>query len=234
MRAPAYPYFIYGDDCHELWIVDYFRTIPFVQGLASELQFSGSDASDRTSVFDARLAELLGQTPGVELAFQENREVADLPNVKFYFNGGAEHREIDIPLRFGKVLIAVQTWAREVDLRIAAGDYRAMKRRRNLAKSKLKSTDQHYTDYLLGHREGRQHMVERGFQYVLPVLCGLYTEPVASLKPKYWLRHPSMFSLDEVEKAIPRILTPDELVNFLTTATEQELSAICERNGWKL
>ena len=38
----------------------------------------------------------------------------------------------------------------------------------------------------------------------------------------------------EVEKAIARVLTPPELVGFLRTTTEEELSRICDTNGWRL
>jgi hypothetical protein len=46
---------------------------------------------------------------GVEEAFCEHREQPGLPNAKFYFDDGAQDREIDVPLRFGEVLLAVQT-----------------------------------------------------------------------------------------------------------------------------
>jgi hypothetical protein len=55
------------------------------------------------------LAEMLCQVPGVEEAFCEHREQPGLPNAKFYFDDGAQDREIDVPLRFGEVLLAVQT-----------------------------------------------------------------------------------------------------------------------------
>jgi hypothetical protein len=248
VRVHVYPYMIHGQDSHDLWVVDYLRTVPFIQGLIGKLRFSSSktttgsrqsDAYERTSVFDARLAEVVGEVPGVAFAFLENREDASLPNAKFYFDEGAADREIDLPLRVGEVLIAVQTWAREVDLRMFTADYNAMRRRWQLVKDKLQSTDKLYTDYLLGHPEGRQHMERGGLRYVLPVLCGPYAEPAVSLRPKDWLRPPVAVSSAEVgrlemEKAVPRVLTSPELVDFLSTATEHELSAICERSGWKL
>ncbi len=242
-RTIGYPYMIHGEADHDLWIVDYLNTLPFFQGLASQLQFSQSkdttksgtsDAFARTSVFDAGLAEAAGRVPGIEFAFVRDREEPGLPNAKFYFDGGGANREVDVPLRLGRVLIAVQTWAREVDPRISEGEPRAMKRRWDKAKEKLGSTDRYYTDYLLSHPDGRRRMEDENPRYVLPVLCGPFTEPVASLEPEFWLRHPSARSSDEVEKAVPRILTPEELLGFLGTATEQELREICERHGWKL
>lgn len=249
VRAPAYPYMIHGHGGHELWIVDYFRTIPFLQGLVGELRFSGSkktttgsgqsDAYERTSAFDARLAEVLAEVPGVAFAFLDRREHANLPNAQFYFDGGAEPREIDVPVRVGEVLIAVQTWAREVDLRILSGNHRAMERRWKLVKKKLRSTDKLYTNYLLDHPEGRRYMEEEGLQYVLPVLCGPYAEPNVTLKPRDWLRPPRAVTSAEVDrsevgKAIARVLTPPELTGFLGTATEGELIRICDANGWGL
>lgn len=248
VRAPAYPYVIHGHGGHELWIVDYFRTIPFLQGLVGKLRFSGNnkttglgqrDAYERTSIFDARLAEVLREVPGVAFAFLDKRQAANLPNAEFHFSGGAEHREIDVPMRIGEVLIAVQTWARDVDLRILAGDHGAMERRWKLVKKKLRSTDELYTDYLLDRPEGRRHMEAEGLRYVLPVLCGPYAEPVASLKAKDWLRPPwavtsAEVDRSEVEKATARVLTPPELVGFLSTATEEELIRICDTNGWRL
>lgn len=243
VRSLAYPYMIHGESYHDLWIVDYFMTPVFFHGLLNELEFSksksttglpDSDAFTRTSIFDAHLADVLGDLPWVEEVFPENKVQPDLPNVKFYFNRGAEHREIDVPLRLGEVLVAVQTWAPEVDLRIDTGDEKVMKRRWQKAKDKLRQTDCLYTDYLLRHPEGRQHMEKEGLRYVLPVVCGPNTEPAVSFKSKYWLRCPSVESPEMVTKAIPRILTPPELQAFLATTTEQELREICDRNGWRL
>lgn len=242
-RVPAYPYIIYGEDSHELWIVDYFRTIPFIQGVMSKLRFSPSsnttgsqqsDAYERTSIFDHRVAEMLDKVPRVATAFAEYRETASLPNAKFCFDSGAQEREIDVPVRVGKVLIAVQTWAREVDLRIFEGDYKALKRRWKLVKGKLKATDELYTDYLLGHPEGRRNMEKEGLRYVLPVLCGPYEEPAVSFKPEDWLHLPVTLSPDKVGKAVPRVLTPTELEDFLRDTTEKELVKICEENRWTL
>ena len=243
VRAPAYPYIIYGQSSHDHWVVDYFRMMPFVQGVMSELRFSGSktttgsrqsDAYERTAAFDRRLADMLAEVPSIEPAFLKYREDAGLPNAKFYFDGGAHDREIDVPLRFGEVLIAIQTWAREVDLRIFAGDYKAIKRRWRLVKDKLKATDHLYTDYLLDHPEGRLKMEQEGLRCVLPVVCGPYTEPAVSLRKRDWLRLPPTLSPSEIDRAMPRVLTPPELENFLRDTTENELANVCKDNGWTL
>jgi hypothetical protein len=181
------------------------------------------------------LAEMLCQVPGVEEAFCEHREQPGLPNAKFYFDDGAQDREIDVPLRFGEVLLAVQTWAPEVDLSIDAGDHKAMKRRWEKAKHKLRQTDQRYTDYLLEDVEGKRCMDNVGLRYVLPVVCGPYAEPAVTFEPDFWLRYPSYDAVGQVQApAVPRVLTPMELEYFLVNTTEQELKEICETNGWKL
>lgn len=234
-RTLGYPYMIHGGQEDELWVVDYTNTLPFFQSLAGQMNFTRSKhASARTSMFDALLAETMERVPGIEPAFVDDRENSDLPNAKFYFNDGSEGREIDVPVRCGRVLIAVQTWARNLDLRISDGDYGAMRRRWDDAKKKLRATDEKYTDYLLRHAEGKRRMEEEGLHYILPVLCGPFTEPVASLSPELWLRPLSARSYDEAVESLPRILSPAELERFLSTASEQELSEICERNGWVL
>lgn len=243
VRAPFYPFMIHGDDTHGLWVVDYFSTLPFIQGLVDRLEFSKSkkttgmqesDATIRTSVFDIHVAGFLGAVEGVEDALVEHREDPLLPNVKFYFEGGQD-REIDVPLRLGEVLLTVQTWATDVDAQIEAGDYRAMKGRWEKVKEKLRKTDRRYTDYLLEHPEGRRCLEKDGLRYVLPVVCGPHTEPVASFAPEFWLRGPSFDDGGQVQAPpMPRIITPMELMYFLSTATEQELKDICERGGWKL
>lgn len=242
VRIPAYPYMIYGEDSHDLWVIDYFRTIPFIQGIMSQLRFSRSknttgsqqsDAYERTSVFDHHVAEILDKVPHVAPAFVEHRETTSLPNARFFFDGGVD-REIDVPVRIGEVLVAVQTWAREVDFRIFAGDYNALKRRWKLVKDKLKATDKLYTDYLLGHPEGRRNMEKESLRCVLPVLCGPYEEPAVSFRPKDWLRLPATLSPNEVDKAVSRVLTPAELEEFLRDTIEEELVRICEENSWTL
>ena len=234
-RTIGYPYMIHGGPEHDLWVVDYVNTLPFFQSLAGEMRFSrAKHAFARTSVFDVLLAEAMERVPGIEPAFVSDREDRDLPNAKFYFDGGGENREIDVLLRRGRVLIAVQTWARNLDPRLSEGEYRAMRNRWRDAKRKLRETDDKYTDYLLQHPEGKRRMREEGLRYVLPVLCGPFTDPVASLEPEFWLRPLSTGSYGEALESLPRILSPAELETFLSSATEGELRAICERNGWEI
>ncbi|MDP9477614.1 MAG: hypothetical protein M3R38_18340 [Actinomycetota bacterium] len=234
-RTLGYPYMIHGGPDHDLWVVDYLNTLPFFQGLAGQMNFlPAKQAFARTSMFDALLAEAMEHVPGIEPVFVDDREEPDLPNVKFYFDGGSKNREIDVPLRRGRVLIAVQTWARNLDLRISEGHYGAMQRRWDDAKKKLRKTDKKYTDYLLRHAEGKRRMEEEGLRYILPILCGPFTEPVVSLDQALWLRPLSTRSYDEALESLPRMLSPAELERFLSTASEGELREICERNRWEI
>jgi hypothetical protein len=234
-RTLGYPYMIHGGPEHELWVVDYLNTLPFFQSLVGEMYFSpGKSVAARTSMFDVLLADQLRGLTNLESAFIGDREDPELPNVKFYFSRRSESREIDVPLRRGEVLIAIQTWARTFDPKMREGQYRAMQRRWETAKKKLRSTDEKYTDYLLRHPTGKRRMAEEGLRYVLPVLCGLFPDPVASLEPRFWLRSLSTNSYDEALKAVPRILSPGELESFLSTATERELRGICEANDWEV
>ena len=242
LRSTYYPYMIHGSDEHDYWIVDYLMAVPFIRVVVNELAFSGSttsfgerDTFVRTSVFDAHLARALTEIPGYEVAFEAHRPDPDLPNAKFYFNEGAESREIDVPLRLGEVLVAVQTWTPAVNAKTMAGERRAMETRWNNARDKLRDTDRKYTDYLLHNEEGRGNMFDEGLRYILPVVCGPYTEPLVSLDQEFWLRYPQFTgSLERPEGAVPRVLTPGELRAFLEDATEQELRTVCEQSGWTL
>lgn len=109
-----------------------------------------------------------------------------------------------------------------------------MRRRWEAARKKLSSTDKKYTDYLPHHPDGKGRMGEQGLGYVLPVLCGPFTDPVPSPEPRLWLRPLSTGSYDEALRSLPRLLSPAELEHFLSTATERELRRICEANGWKV
>jgi hypothetical protein len=244
-RTPAYPFMIHGEHGHELWVVDYFSALHFFQGLVDRLEFSpnkgstglrGSDAFTRTSIFDSHLAGMLGAVPGVEEALVEHRDPGApwLPNVHFAFGG--ENREIDVPMRFGEVLLAVQTWTPDADPRVDAGNPKAMRRRWDKVKDKLDRTDERYTDYLLEHPEGKRFMREAGLRHVLPIVCGPHPEPAVSYEPGFWLRQPSYDASGQLQAPplVPRVATPPELVYFLYTATEEELVGICEANDWSL
>jgi hypothetical protein len=115
---------IHGGPEHELWVVDYLNTLPFFQSLAGEMYFSpGKSVAARTSMFDVLLADQLAGLTNLESAFVGDREDPELPNVRFFFNRRSESREIDVPLRRGEVLIAIQTWARNLDLKIMGPTY---------------------------------------------------------------------------------------------------------------
>ena len=248
-RTVGYPYMIHGSTANELLLVDFANIVPFYQSLAGQLEFSNTkkttgsgkhDAYERTSVFDERVAEIMTTVPEVELAFQRAdpasgiaKEDPGLPPVTFRLPGGG-NQEIDVPLRYGAVLVAVQTWAREVDLRIDEGDHKKLQKRWDDAKEKLKRTDRYYTNYLLSNSSGKSLMKTEGLSYILPVLCGPFPEPVVSLKKEFWLRYPDIDSSDAPQESVPRILTPSELEQFLSTSTEDELVEICEQHGWKL
>ena len=247
VRAPYYPFMFHGEDTHELWIVDYFNTLPFFQGLVDRLEFANNkkttglrdhDADVRTSIFDAHMVRMLGAIEGVEETLTGYRKNLYLPNATFYFEKGRkkQDQEIDVPMRFGEVLLAVQTWATEIEAGIEAGNYKAMNERWRKVKRKLRDTDDRYTDYLLGHVEGRQCLKREGLRYVMPIVCGPHTEPAASFEPRFWLRYPNYDDGGQIQEAppMPRVITPMELVYFLSTTTEQELKDICEREGWKL
>jgi len=232
-RTLGYPYMIHGGPEHELWVVDYANTLPFLQSLAGEVYFApGKSVAARTAMFDRLLAESLERVDGIEAAFVTDRPDPDLPNAEFRFDGRSQAREIDVPLRRGRVLVAVQTWARNLDPGLSGGEYLAMRRRWEAARKKLRSTDKKYTDYLLRHPEGKRRMEEEGLGYVLPVLCGPFTDPVPSLEPRFWLRPLSTDSYDEALRSLPRVLSPAELEHFLSTATERELREICQANDW--
>jgi len=125
--------------------------------------------------------------------------------------------------------------APEADFRIDAGDYKAMKRRWEKVKDKLRQTDRRYTDYLLKDAEGKRCMDKEGLRYVLPVVCGPYAEPTVSFEPGFWLRYPSYDDAGQVQApAVPRVLTPIELVYFLANTTEQELKEVCKTCGYHL
>ena len=75
-------------------------------------------------MFDVLLADQLTGLTNLKSAFIGDREDPELPNVRFFFNRRSESREIDVPLRRGEVLIAIQTWARTFDPKDARGALR--------------------------------------------------------------------------------------------------------------
>lgn len=91
----------------------------------------------RISMFDVLLADQLAGVTNLESAFVGDRENPKLPNVRFFFNRRCESRKIDVPLRRGEVLIAIQTWARNFDRKMSEGQYRMTQRRWEAAKRKL-------------------------------------------------------------------------------------------------
>lgn len=244
LRALWPPYLIHGEARHETWVVDFASTMPVLQRLADLVGVSdrgfntGSrdhDADVRTSAFDRQLAEHLREGRGVRGAsFPDRLAKKGPPNILFRFGDGSGEQEIDVPVRKGSVLVAVQTWASEVDKRIEAGDHGALRERWRRIRRKLKRTDERYAGRVLADPATRRYLVRKGIRHVLPVLCSPFAEPVASADPKYWLRHPSVVPPRAPTRALPRIVTPPELGPFLDEATEAELKMICERNGWRI
>ena len=195
------------------------------------------DADVRTSSFDVQLAEYLGRSRGVRLAsFPDRLRKKGLPNVVFRTRGdrGRDVAEIDVPVRVGCVLVAVQTWARDVDKRMEAGDHEALRERGRSVRRKLKQTDEHYARDLIDDDASRRYLKSKGIRFVLPVFCSPFAEPVVSMKPKYWIRHPSEVPRNAVPTSLARVVTPPELGPFLDQTSEEELRRICERQDWRL
>jgi hypothetical protein len=156
LRALWPPSLIHGEVHHDVWIVDFASTWAFLQRLADLVEVTertrtmsspDHDADVRTSTFDVQLAEHLSRARGVKPAsFPDRLKQTGLPNIVFRTGGssGREVAEIDVPVRVGSVLVAVQTWARDVDKRMEGGDYGALKERWRSVRRKLKKTDEHY------------------------------------------------------------------------------------------
>lgn len=246
LRSLWPPSLIHGEERHDVWIVDYASTWGLLQRLADLVEVtersrttdsSDHDADVRTSNFDLQLAERLSRTRGVKPAsFPDKLKHAGLPNIVFRAGGnsGQEVAEIDVPVRVGSVLVAVQTWARDVDKRMEGGDYGALKERWRSVRRKLKKTDDHYARALIADPEARRYLKRKGIRFVLPVFCSPFAEPVVSTDPKYWIRHPSQVPPNALPASLPRVVTPPELGPFLDQTTEEELRRICEREGWRL
>jgi hypothetical protein len=186
-------YLLHGEPHHEDWLVDYAASWQFVREVVRALEISHTtrgaadpkrhDADVRTSAFDRELAQYLADVEGVDLAFPDLRPDRDLPNVVFELPAG-ESQEVDVPLRVGAVLIAVQTMASPSDGDVDEGHADALERRWEAMRRKLKKTDGAYVRKLIGNPEGRRLLTERGFRHVLPVLCTPHPEPVVSSKPR--------------------------------------------------
>ena len=60
-----------------------------------------------------------------------------------------------------------------------------------------------------------------GVRRILPVVLRPYPEWVPDLADEHWLRKPS-----RTDVGVPRVLTPQEFVEFLRSATEEEIAAL--------
>jgi hypothetical protein len=234
---------VLGSEKDDLWLVDFAASIPFIQSLVDRLEVSESaettkgghhDAYERTSLFDLALWKSVEWIKGVKAALPNLRPDPELPNVEVPLSGSGKQQELDVPLRVGEVLVAVQTWARDVDKRMEEGNHTALEARWNAVRRKRNMTDRGYARRLLQDPEARRVLRKKGLRYVLPVVCGPFAEPVASAEPRYWLRRPEDQPRGQLIRALPRVLTPIELEGFLKTTTETELKEICQENGWKL
>jgi hypothetical protein len=78
-----------------------------------------------------------------------------LPNIEVPLSRG-NLQEVDVPLRVGDVLVAVQTWARDVDERIEEGDHVALEARWNSVRRKRAATDRSYAERLVADPEARR------------------------------------------------------------------------------
>jgi len=241
-RALWPPWLVVGEDHHEVWLVDFARTVPFVQMLVDHLGVSektmtaagfAHDADARTAEFDRELAAyLLAGVPGARPALADRRRKKGMPNVELPLSGRGDKQEVDVPLRIGRVLVAVQTWARDADKGIEGGDHEALRKRWKAARDKLARTDERYAERLISDPTARGILLKGGIEYVLPVLCGPFPEPVVSLKPRYWLRPPADGA--KAPSAAPRMLEPSELRAFLSGASDDELEGMCRLNGWEV
>jgi len=171
------------------------------------------------------------------LAFEDHRISPDLPNVRPPMSAG-EDLEIDVPLRIGSAFIPVQTRTAVVEKALDEGDYGAFRRRWRSMKNKRQRTDRMYATKLLNDPVARKFLRREGITHVLPVVCGPYPDPVVAPRRGYWLRSPADEDPQEVfrgrPRATPRILTPEELGEFLGDTDEDELRAISAVNGWLL
>ncbi len=174
---------------------------------------------------------------GVELAFPELRPKHGLPNIKFRLAGSRE-QEVDVPLRVGDLFVPVQTWTSVVEAGVDEGEYEPLHSRWKAVKDKLHKTDKYYADKLRDDPEVRAYLRSQNICYILPIFCTPHPEPIATDRPKYWLRPMTGETARNIQRgryrAVPRILTGIQLAEFLKTASQDELKPISRANGWML
>lgn len=215
-----------------------------VTGRATAAPPSTHDADARTNIFDFELANYIDRVERVEVTFQDYRRYPDWPNIHPPVSSG-EDVEIDLPLRLGSVFVPVQTKTSVIEQSYEEGEYDSFHRRWESVKKKRQDTDRNYARKLVENSISREFLLSNGITHVLPIVCTPFPEPVVSDRESYWLRWPSEETLSESIQlpeatvneamenqswAVPRVLTPTELYEFLETTVESEL----KEKAWRV
>ncbi|ABG05159.1 hypothetical protein Rxyl_2218 [Rubrobacter xylanophilus DSM 9941] len=123
---------------------------------------------------------------------------------------GQPFNDLDCPLRVGDTLVLAEVKGKLLDPEVEEVGYEYVKGRWKENLKFLKKIDETAELVAQRHRQPNYKEGMRGIKRILPVVCRPYPEWIPSTEARYWLQEPG-----ENDRGIPRVLTPQELKDFL-------------------
>jgi hypothetical protein len=130
---------------------------------------------------------------------------AVLPKEELFGHDGTS-RQIDAAFAAGDILVIAECRANARSIAFDRGEPEAIARRREVVEKALDDIDEK-AQWLKRHPNGTRHDI-RGYRAILPVGVTPFDEFIPSRAPRYW-----------IDSWLPRVLTPDELLDALEHGT---------------
>lgn len=142
--------------------------------------------------------------------------------VKFYASG---ERDVDIGLIVNNhlLILEIKAYAGRRDLLLVGNPECLSERWENRIKPAIHQVDT-LSERLSKEPEGKNFKIPREVKWVVPIVCGPFTEWIPSSDSKWWLYHD-----------IPRVCTPNEVLEIITRIENGDLPQYklpISRNGY--
>jgi hypothetical protein len=130
--------------------------------------------------------------------------------------------DLDCPLRFGDTLILAEVKGKYIGRAPESFARPEIVRRRWEENRRfLAKVDETAVTLAARRKDATFREAMTGVRHILPVVLRPYPEWVPDLDDEHWLRKPT-----RTDVGVPRVLTPQELVEFLRSTTEEEIAVL--------
>lgn len=186
----------------ERMLVNYAAVIHFLVECL-RLRVSDHAKNARAAIAESVMEDAISRRTGLQPCYPRNKK---------FRMGKNTLGEADLSFRVGTVYIPVDVKAYLVSVEFDRGDHNAVQGRWHYVTEWVEQAEELGQSLKSQPTGSNYDLLRDGLTHVLPIICSPFHEYIGDLDRKFWL-----------DDTTPRVATPAEIVQFLTSHSEEQL-----------